>query len=61
MKKNLYLKKNKVYCSNTANNKEYFRLIINYLERYKSNISLLDVGCASGDFLSLLSKKKNLI
>ena len=58
MKKNLYLKKDKVYLTNKTNNKEYFKIIINYLKRYKSNLSLLDVGCASGDFLSLLSKKK---
>ena len=58
MKKNLYLKKNKVYLSNKTNNKEYFKIIINYLKRYKSNLSILDVGCASGEFLRLLSKKK---
>ena len=55
MKKNLYLKKDKVYLINKINNKEYFKIIINYLNRYKNNFSLLDVGCASGDFLSLLS------
>ena len=58
MKKNLYLKKDKVYLTNKTNNKEYFKIIINYLKPYKSNLSLLDVGCASGDFLSLLSKNK---
>jgi 2-polyprenyl-3-methyl-5-hydroxy-6-metoxy-1,4-benzoquinol methylase len=59
MKKNFYAKKDKVYLSNKINNKEYFNIIINYFKRYKGNLSLLDAGCASGDFLHLLSKKKN--
>lgn len=59
MRKNLYPKKDKVYLSKKVKvfDKEYFKIIINYLKCYKSNLRLLDVGCASGDFLSLLSKK----
>tara|TARA_B100000900_G_scaffold296936_1_gene255497 strand:- start:1 stop:186 length:186 start_codon:yes stop_codon:yes gene_type:complete len=61
MKKNKYLKVDKTYLNKKIVKKEYFKKIINYLKKYENNISLIDVGCASGDFLSLLSKKKNLI
>ncbi len=57
MKKNLYPKLNKTYLSNKVQVKEYFTIIINYLEKYTSKINLIDIGCASGDFLNLLSKK----
>ena len=59
MKKNKYLKIDKTYLNKKVVNKEYFKKIINYLNKYKNNVSLIDVGCASGDFLNLLSKKKN--
>ncbi len=58
MKKNKYLKVDKTYLNKKIVKKEYFKKIINYLKKYENNISLIDVGCASGDFLSLLSKKK---
>ena len=59
MNRNIYSKKDKVYINKKTNNKEYFKLIINYLKKYKTKVSLLDVACASGDFLNLLKKKKN--
>jgi len=59
MKKNTYPKTNKTYIDKKIKIKEYFKLIINYLKNYKNKINLVDVGCASGDFLNLLSKNKN--
>tara|TARA_Y100000389_G_scaffold204942_1_gene261059 strand:- start:2426 stop:3127 length:702 start_codon:yes stop_codon:yes gene_type:complete len=59
MNRNLYSKKDKVYLNKKAKTKEYFKLITEYLYKYKSEVSLLDVACASGDFLSLFKKKKN--
>ena len=61
MKRNLYPKINKTYLTKKVKVKEYFKLIINYLENYKNEVNLIDIGCASGDFLNLLSKKKILI
>lgn len=58
MKKNFYTKKNKIYLDKNINKKEYFELIFNYLKNKKSKLDILDVGCASGDFLYLLSKNK---
>ena len=59
MNRNLYSKKDKVYLNKRTKTKEYFKLITEYLHKYKSEVSLLDVACASGDFLNLLKKKKN--
>ena len=61
MKKNFYTKKNKIYVDKNINKKEYFELIFNYLKNKKSKLDILDVGCASGDFLYLLSKIKNFL
>jgi 2-polyprenyl-3-methyl-5-hydroxy-6-metoxy-1,4-benzoquinol methylase len=58
MKKNKYLKIDKTYLNKKIVKKEYFKKIINYLQnKYKNNVSLIDVGCASGDFLYSLTKK----
>ena len=59
MKKNTYPKKNKTYLDKKIKIKEYFKLTINCLKNYKNKVNLVDVGCASGDFLNFLSKKKN--
>ena len=57
MKKNKYLKIDKTYLNKKIVKKEYFKKIINYLQnKYKNNVSLIDVGCASGDFLYSLTK-----
>ena len=58
MKKALYLKVDKTYLTKKAKPKEYFKLIVNYLKKYKKEASLLDIGCASGDFLKMLSNEK---
>ena len=58
MKKNLYPKVDKTYLTKKAKPKEYFKLIVNYLKKYKKEASLLDIGCASGDFLKMLSNEK---
>ena len=36
MNRNIYSKKDKVYINKKTNNKEYFKLIINYLKKYKT-------------------------
>ena len=61
MKKNFYPKKDKTYFNNKINKKEYFKLIFNYLDNKKSKLDILDVGCASGDFLYLFSKDKKFV
>lgn len=58
MKSNIYPKTNKTYLKKKVNIKEYFKIVIKYLDRFKENLDLVDVGCASGDFLKLLSDKK---
>lgn len=58
MKKNFYPRVDRVYLKKKAVQKEYFKLIIKHLDNYKGPINLIDVACASGDFLSLLSEKK---
>ena len=52
--RNIYPKTNKTYLNKKIIVKEYFKIIIKYLKN-KKKLSLIDVGCASGDFLSLLS------
>ncbi len=59
MKKNIYQKKNKNYLKKKIQNKEYFKKISNYLKKYKKKLDIIDVGCASGDFLKNISKRKN--
>ena len=52
--RNIYPKTNKTYLNKKIIVKEYFKIIIKYLKN-KKKLSLIYVGCASGDFLSLLS------
>ena len=59
MKSNIYPKTNNTYLKKKVNTKEYFKIIIKYLIKYKEDLNLVDIGCASGDFLKLLSNKKN--
>ena len=59
MKKNIYQKNNKTYLKKKVQDKEYFKDITKYLKKYKTQLDLIDVGCASGDFLKNLSKQKN--
>ena len=54
MKKNVYPKLNKTYINNKIQVKEYFILINHYLRKYSNKISLIDIGCASGDFIFTL-------
>ena len=59
MKLNIYPKTNNTYLKKKVNTKEYFKIIIKYLTKYKEDLHLADIGCASGDFLKILSNKKN--
>jgi len=59
MKKNIYPKIDKTYLNKKNKTKEYFKIILNYLKKKNNKIDLIDIGCASGDFLKLVSDKKN--
>lgn len=58
MKSDIYPKVNNTYLKKKVNDKEYFKIIIEYLNKYKEDLHLVDIGCASGDFLKILSNKK---
>lgn len=59
MKNNFYPKVDKTYLNKKNKTKEYFKIIINYLKKKKEKIDLIDIGCASGDFLKLIPNSKN--
>lgn len=58
MRKNFYPKIDKTYLTKKAKSKEYFKIIHSYLKKYKKSLSLIDIACASGDFLKIISKEK---
>ena len=60
--RNYYPKDNKTYLSKDIKIKEYFKIIGNTLKKkFKNkNFTLLDAGCASGDFLYYLNTILNL-
>ena len=60
--KNYYQKNNKTYLNKDIKIKEYFKIIINTLKKkFKNkNFTLLDAGCASGDFLNYLNSILNV-
>lgn len=61
IKKNFYPKNNKTYSNKSIKVKEYFKIIGNYIFSKKNkNLKLIDAGCGSGDFLSYISRKKNV-
>ena len=56
-KKNLYIKNNKVYLKKKTSIKDYFIEIKKIIEKNKIKKKLvIDVACASGDFISYLRK-----
>ena len=60
-KKNLYIKNNKVYLKKKTSIKDYFIEIKKIIEKSKIKKKLvIDVACASGDFISYLRKNRNL-
>ena len=56
--KDNYLKNNKTYLNKKIFVKEYFKEI-NKMIPNKKGIKLLDVACASGDFIYYLNRSKN--
>ena len=59
MKKNIYKLNNNIYLKEKKKVKEYFKKIYLLIKKNNKNkkISIVDVGCASGDFLSFLKSR----
>ena len=60
-KKNNYIKNNKTYLNKKIFIKEYFKKIEKIIPN-KNRLELIDIACASGDFIYYLNKtKKNIV
>ena len=59
MKKNIYKLNNNIYLKEKKKVKEYFKKIYLLIKKNNKNkkISIVDVGCASGDFLCFLKSR----
>ena len=59
MKKNIYKNNNPIYLKKQKQVKEYFKKIFLLIKKHKKKgkISIIDIGCASGEFLKFLQSK----